>query len=230
MNFLQLAENLNPFMDQEGETYIEVEVPGIDRPEQIPLDTSLARDIVKAMLCSVVKRGFPTEQETRTAVDIIRGHAFPRPRRVAETSADYLIAKRPLAQAVLAVARKGGTKKPLPAMLATLNRMAQREGIDINKGPWPANEDSLGKQLSQMVALLHRKGVALVRNETDRPRTWTISPPSDGSVEPDGKVTDATSFVTEASVNPVTSQYCSGSEISDEQIQALMKEEEISNE
>jgi hypothetical protein len=185
----------------------------------------LARDIVKLMLCSVVKRGFPTDSEARAAMDVIRGYAFSRPRRVAETSADYLITKRPLAQAVLAMARKGGTKKPLRDLLAMLNRTALREGIDMNKGPWPVNEDALGKQLSLIMELVNRKGVMLVRNETERPRTWTIPPLYDGSVEPDGEVTGATPVEAETSVNPVTLQPPLDMGISDEEIEAIMKGE-----
>jgi hypothetical protein len=157
-------------------------------------------------------------------MDVLRGRAFTHPRRIAELSADYLIAKRPFAQAVLSLARKGGAKKTLPELLAKLNRIAQRDGIDTTRGPWPMNEDALGKQLSLLQPLLALKRLELIRHEHERPRAWTIPPLLDGSVEPDGHVTAVTAVEAQTLKNPVTSASRSGPGISDEEIQALLEE------
>ena len=115
MSLLDLIQAFNPFMDGEGETYIEVEVEGTDRLGQIPLDTALARDIVKSQLCPLVKSGFPTDRDTRAAMDVLRGHAFTHPRRIAELSADYLIAKTSPCSGGSFSVRKGGQRRPCPS-------------------------------------------------------------------------------------------------------------------
>lgn len=222
MDFRQLAQSLEPFMDAAGETHILVQVEGIEQVQEVPIDTPLARSVVKSMLCPILRKGYPTDHETRTALDVIQGLAFHGVRREAKASADYQIARKPLAQAVMAVARTGGTKKGLPKLLATLTRAAQREGIDIRKGPWPANEDALGKQLSALVPILAAKGVALTRHENERPRTWTIGilpEERDGS---GGQVTDANAEHQMISAGPDTSDAAPEEGMTDAELATLL--------
>lgn len=176
MNFRELAESLDPFMDPEGDTYLRIQVDDRSEAQEILVDSPTAIAVVKTLLCSILKKGYPTDHETRTALDVIRGVAFQSSRQTADPKADPDFLRQPLARAVVSIARKGGVTKELPALLAHLNKAALREGIDIRKGRWPATVDALGKQLSQLVQSLAKEGVALLRNENDRPRTWTIRP------------------------------------------------------
>jgi hypothetical protein len=176
MNFRELAESLDPFMDPEGDTYLRIQVDDRSEVQEILVDSPMAIAVVKTLLCSILKKGYPTDHETRTALDVIRGVAFQSSRRMADPKADPDFLRQPLARAVISIARKGGVTKELPALLAHLNKAALREGIDTKKGRWPATVDALGKQLSQLVQSLADEGVALLRNENDRPRTWTIRP------------------------------------------------------
>jgi hypothetical protein len=103
------------------------------------------------------------------------------------------------------LARKGGTKKPLPALLSLLIRTAEREDIDMKKGPWPTNEDALGKQLSSLKPVMAAKGVQLVRHN-ERPRAWSISPLIEGSDEGDVEVADTKTREDAGSANADTSR------------------------
>lgn len=191
MSFLHIAQSLDPFIDKDGKTFIQVQIDGTDRFEQIALDTPLGRKLVRSLLCPTFAKGFATDHETRVALEVIEAIAFLKPRRQANANVDQEIARKPLAKAVLGIARRGGTKKEVSQLLAMLHRAAQREGIDIKKGAWPANEDALGKQLSLLIELMLKKGVTITRHATERPRTWSISALLDGSDERDGNVADA---------------------------------------
>lgn len=205
MDFKQLAQALNPFTDKRGETYIQVAVEGSKRKQQVPIDTPLARSVIRSMLCGFLKRGYPTDHETRIAVEVIVGLAFTRKRHEAKFSADHQIARHPLAQTVLVIARKGGTKKDPASLLGMLTRVALREDIDIKKGPWPTNEIALGKQLAGLRKVLAAKGVRVVRHKNDRPRKWSISPTTEAPDGRDGEVTHATANETRPSAEPDTS-------------------------
>ena len=200
----QLAQKLDPFMDRGEETYIQVSVEGETATHQIPLDSPLARSIICSQLALIVKSGIPTDHQTRTAIEVVRAEAYIRTRGVATCSVDYQISRKPLAQAVLVVAKKGGTKKTLPALLSLLIRTAEREGIDIKKGPWPSNQDALGKQLSVLVPVMAAKGIQLVRHN-ERPRTWSVSPLIEGSGESDDEVTGTNPLGGSGSVTDDTS-------------------------
>lgn len=205
MDLHQLVQQFDPFMDQSGEPYIQVSVEGEADIHQIPLDSPLAGSIIRSQLARVVKDGIPTDHQTKAVIEIIRGEAYVRVRRVATCSVDYQIARKPLAEAILAVSRKGGTKKTLPSLLSLFIRTAEREGIDMKKGPWPRTVDALGRQLSQLVPLLAAKGVQLTRHN-ERPRTWSISPLIGGSDEIDAEVTGSKSYEDVTSINGDTSR------------------------
>lgn len=112
MDLHQLAQQFEPFMDRGGEFYIQVSVNGETELHQIPLDSPLAGSIIRSQLAKVVKNGILTDHQARTAIEVIRGEAYVRARAVATCSVDHQIARRPLAQAVLAVARRGGPRSP----------------------------------------------------------------------------------------------------------------------
>lgn len=175
MSFLHIAQSLDPFMDKDGETFIHVQIEGTDRLQQIALETQLGRKVVRSLLCPIFSKGFATDHETRVALEVIEAIAFQKPRRQAHANVDQEIARKPLAKAVLVIAREGGTTKEVSQLFAMLHRAAQREEIDIKKGAWPHNEDALGKQLSLLIELMRKKGVELTRNANVRPRTWSIS-------------------------------------------------------
>jgi hypothetical protein len=204
VSFKLIAQSLDPFADPEGDTYIQVQVEGNSKQEVIPVDSPHGMAVLRARLCDVLKKGFPTDHETRVAVDVIKGYAFERKRRQATAAADYLIAQKPLAQAVLAVASSGGTTKNVPRLLATLTNHALRNAIDTRSVSWPRNEDSLGRQLSLLAPLLSRKGVKLTRQRNNE-RTWTISPLVEKSVEGDEEVSVTTADTGSGSNVPVTS-------------------------
>ena len=205
MDLNQLAQELDPFMDRGGDTYIQVSVEGETAMHQIPLDTPLANSIIRSQLAQIVKSGIPTDHQTRTAVEVVRAEAYIRARGVATGSVDYQISRKPLAQVVLVVARKGGTKKTLTALLALLIRTAEREGIDMKKGNWPSNQDALGKQLSSLVPVMAAKGIQLIRHN-ERPRTWSISPLIEGSGESDDEVSGTNPLGGSGSATDDTSQ------------------------
>lgn len=195
MSFRQLAVSLQPFIDPGGEVYITVDIDGQAQAEVIPLDSRQARSIVRSRLCDVIKRGFPTDHETRTALDVLYGYAYEQKRQEAKASLDYLIARKPLAQAVILMAKKGGTQKTPKQLLAAVNNVALTNGIDTKSGPWPTSEDSLGKQLSSLAGLLKRKGVVIEPGRSDE-RYWTIHCYSAAS---DESVGDVTSEIAESS-------------------------------
>ena len=79
--------------------YVTVEVAGETTPQVIPLDSKHAKAVVRNRLCDLVKRGFPTDHETRTAIDVLHGYAFEQKRQVPETSLEHLIGAKPPAHA-----------------------------------------------------------------------------------------------------------------------------------
>jgi hypothetical protein len=87
VDFQQLAQSLEPFMNAAGDTYIRITVDGCDNPQEIPIESPVAENLVRAMLCPLIKRGFPTDHESRVALKVIVGYAFKRPRREAQFSA-----------------------------------------------------------------------------------------------------------------------------------------------
>jgi hypothetical protein len=232
MDLYQLAQKFNPFMDQNGEPFLQVTVEGENEPHQIALDSPMAGSLIRSELTQIVKNGIPTDHQTRTAIEVIRGVAYVRARAIAKYSVEHQISRKPLAQAVLAIARKGGTKKTLPALLAMFIRVAAREGLDMKKGPWPSNEDALGKQLSPLIPILAEKGVQLVRHVNERPRTWSISALVEGSDENDANVAIPNTTEVKISIKDVTSQPeskprseedDSGPILSDEHLAGLLK-------
>jgi hypothetical protein len=191
MTAIQVAQQLDPFADDDVETYIQVAINGAIEPEQVPIDSPTGLSLVRSMLAEHKERGIPTDHEVRAMVAIIKGIAYRRQRKPALIAAKHQIAQRPLAQAVLVIAKEGGTRADLPRLLAKVNHVVERESIEIKGKSWPKNEDALGCQLSSIQKLLAAVGVPIVRNENDRPRTWTIPPDtsSDGSL---AKVTGRT--------------------------------------
>ncbi len=206
MDLNQLAQSFDPFMDRSKEAYIQVAVDGEEEVEQLDLKSPLAQSLIRAALAKLVKNGIPTDHQTRAASDVVWALAYGRARGIAKHNVEHQISRKPLAQAVLVIARKGGTKKSLSALLAMLVRAAEREGIDMKKGPWPSNEDALGKQLSPLIPILAEKGVELVRHANERPRTWSISALCEGSGESDGDVTALSTLETSHSADNDTSR------------------------
>ena len=187
MSFRQLTLSLQPFCDPGGEVYVTVEVAGESTPQVIPLDSKHAKAVVRNRLCDLVKRGFPTEHETRTAIEVLHGYAFEQKRQVAEMPLEHLIGSKPLAKAVVAIAKKGGTQKTPKQLLAAVNSVAMAEHIDTRSPAWPVNEDALGKQMSSLKGLLKRLGVVIETSRGDE-RHWTIHPYSHESDEGVGNV------------------------------------------
>jgi hypothetical protein len=107
-------------------------------------------------------------------VQIIKGIACKRGRQEASITARTQVADSPLIRAVVAFSRQGGSRSTCSRLLSQLTRVAAEEGIVLKGKPWPKNEDSLGKMLSQCMPLLSKLGVPIQRNMNDRPRTWTI--------------------------------------------------------
>lgn len=184
----ELARQLDPFTDGQGETYFHVTVDGTDVPEQVSVESRAGQDVLRSLLAEQRESGVPTDHEVKGMACVLRGFAFRLPRREPEAAASHLLTQKPLAQAVLAIARDGGTRADPTRLLAKLNHIAHREGIDTRDKPWPRNEDALGRQLSGLLKLLAGLKVVVVRNENDRPRTWTIPPATSGDGSPD-KVT-----------------------------------------
>jgi hypothetical protein len=191
VSFRQLALSLQPFCDPGGEVYVNVEVAGETAPQVIPLNSKHAKAVVRNRLCDLLKRGFPTDHETRTALNVLHGYAFEQKRQVAETSLEHLIGNKPLAQAVVVIAKKGGTQKTPKQLLAAVNSVAMAEQIDTRAPSWPVNEDSLGKQMSSLKGLMKRLGV-VIESSRDDERHWTIRPYSSESDESVGNVSGET--------------------------------------
>jgi hypothetical protein len=189
MSFKQIAQSLEPFMDPSGDVYVTVEVEGKPSPEIVPLESRQGRAVLRTRLCDYLSKGYATDHEMRSAVEVVYGHAFERERQIADTAWEYLIAQKPLAEAVLAIAGSGGTESTPSQLLAKVNTVASRQGIDTKRGPWPHSEDSLGRQLSQLVPLLASAGIRVDRRRGNQ-RQWTIHPPESTSDGCDGEVAD----------------------------------------
>lgn len=192
MSFRTLAQSLDPFIDPGGDTFIMIEIEGKAEPETIPLQSRQGQAVLRARLCDHLKKGYPTDHELRSATEVIYGYAFEKERKVATTSIEYLIATKPLAQAIIAIAETGGTQASPSKLLAKVNTIATRQAIDKTKGPWPHSEDSLGCLLSQLEALLRTAGIRLERGRGNE-RWWRVEPIQPQGVESDGEVSDANS-------------------------------------
>ena len=180
MTAMQIVQDLEPFADDDGETFVQVAVEGAEEPEQIPIESATGYMIVRSILAEHKERGLPTDHEVRSMVEVAKGLAYRRSRRPSSLAGKHLIAQSPLAQAVIHVAKDGGTRSELSRLLAKVNHVARREGIDTTGKRWPKSEDALGCQLSAIQKLLTAAGVPIARNENDRPRTWTIPPLTSG--------------------------------------------------
>ncbi len=193
MDFYSLARSFEPFQDTSGDVLIQVRVEGETTLQQLFIDSPQALAIVTAEICQNLKAGYPSRTQVLTFLDILRGIAFRKPRQHARPSHASVFERQPLAQAVLGIAKAGGTRKPLPQLLASLVREAQRQRLDLSRGPtWPNSEDSLGKQLSSLITPLAALGVTLTRHDTDRPRTWSIASIDEERDASDEQVTDGT--------------------------------------
>jgi hypothetical protein len=188
MSFKQVAQSLDPFIDPGGDLFITVQIGGKRKAEAVPMDSRQGKAILRARLCDVLKKGYPTEHETRAAVEVIYGYALELKERTANASVEYLIAQQPLAQAIRILAKKGGTTKTPTKLLAAVNTIAIREAIDTKKGPWPMSPDSLGVQLKKLTELLKKAGVLVSKSRGDD-RLWTIQPIEAKSDGGDGNVT-----------------------------------------
>lgn len=190
MDLEAIIQFFDPFMDPSGEAYIQVLPHGVSEAHQIPLDSPTARSLIRAELARALRGRLPTKHERDSCMDVLFAAAYLAERKKAALSFADLVARDPVAQAVLAIHRRGGTKQPPKQLLISLARIARLEGIDITKGKWPPNEDSLGRRLSGFVEPFTKAGIPITRDDT-RPRTWTIPPrlfTSDGSGR---KVADA---------------------------------------
>ena len=205
MTFIQIAQSLDPFLDLAGDAYVRIVVDGKPEPQVVPLESRQGMAVLRARLCDVLKKGYPTDHETRSAVEVVYGYAFERDREVAVAAVEYLIAQKPLAEAVLAIAHSGGTEATPSRLLAKVNTVATRQGIDTQKGPWPHSEDSLGRQLSQLVPLLESAGVGL-RRVRGNERRWIIPPIELERDEGDGQATSTSGVPSMTSDEPDTNR------------------------
>jgi hypothetical protein len=176
MNLQQLAHSFEPFRDGEGVFYIRIPKPDSDELVDLPLDTEEASDTIFWHLCEAHPNGRSNNAELQAVIRAFRGLARSRPPR--EPAGILLLAHKPLAKAVIAAARRGGTTKDDEALLGYLNRLALDEGIDTATGspPWPKTVQGLGKQLGLLKPLLATSGISLIYHDTARPRKWTIPP------------------------------------------------------
>jgi hypothetical protein len=206
MKLIDLADSLDPFMDLQGEVFLQILIDGEDAPQQLPLDTPWGQNIVCKKLAEVNSDSRPTDHQVKIATQIIKGVAFEKPRRAANRAVAHLISQRPLAQAVIAIAKAGGARCDATRLLPKLNKMATRERIDTTKGrlPWPRNEDSLGSQLRDIMELVAAIGGRLEYDKDSRPREWVIHP-LDASDEGAKEVTVLSPHPTSASVEAGTS-------------------------
>jgi hypothetical protein len=175
------------------------------------MDSRQGRAILRARLCDVLKKGYPTEHEMRAAVEIVYGYALELEERTANASVEYMIAQQPLAQAVRILAKKGGTTKTPTKLLAAVNTIAIREEIDTKRGSWPTSPDSLGVQLTKLTDLLKKAGVLATKSRGDD-RLWTIQPIKPAGDGRDGKETGGNAGVTNENDEPDTSPASEGDE------------------
>lgn len=227
MNLAELVASLQPFMNAQGETFIQVIMSDDKTVEQMALDDPLARCVVRNLLCKYLRRGHPTEKETRIALDVIIGEAFQRSRKDADLSIARRLQQEPLALAVLATSKTGDMLKTPADLLVLLRRTAEREGISTDHVKWPKSEDSLGKQLTRLIPLLAAAGVTVKRHD-ERPRKWSItSLPEAARDRSDIEVTDASPTPTVTCEADDTCQWADevNQEITNEMLNHLTKEQ-----
>ncbi len=204
MELAVLIQAFEPIMDPTGEAYIQVCTKGAIEPIQLPLEALPARRLIRAELSRMLGGVLPTDHQTRSCMDVLWAWAFYGNRTVAALSLEYLLTYDPVAQAIMALYKKGGAKQPAKPLLSTLARIAKMEDIDITKGNWPANEDALGCRLRAFVEPFAKAGIAITYDYKARPRTWCIPPRIRPSGVSDSKVSDATAHHVMDSASPDT--------------------------
>ena len=125
------------------------------------------------------KRGVPNKTELQSLKHMISGHASMRPRREAKFLGTELMQQKPLALAVIEIAKQGPTRDTPSNWLAKVNNIIRLKGIVVRDPSWPTTEDALGHQFSSIVPIVALSGVRLERHENDRPRTWSAYLESD---------------------------------------------------
>ncbi len=205
-----LFQCFEPIMDPSGEAYIQACTEGAVKPIQLPLESLPARCLIKGELFRMLGGVLPTDHQTRSCMDVLWAWAFHGNRTVAELSLEYLLTYDPVAQAIMALHRKGGAKQSAKPLLSILARIAKMEGIDITKGNWPVNEDALGCRLRAFIGPFAIGGISITYTDRTRPRTWCIPPRLRPSGVSGSKVSDANVDPQSSSTSRDTSDPLSG--------------------
>jgi|GEM_PF-5270129 len=210
---LNLIIGLSPFVDESGQVYIcRPMYQEEGRPTEYveaPLNSPQTRRYVKAVFGPHARRGYLTEAETKTIIEMIEGQALCKPPRPLSNCTPEVVQQNPLALAVRRLAEQGPTRAAASNLLTKLNSIVRQHGIKVDQLTWPTTEDALGVQLTDLVRIMRLMGVILFRHENARPRAWTIclvedAPPGQG-VEGVGEASPPTSLLNGASDVTATS-------------------------
>ena len=194
---LELIVSLAAFMTKSGAVFIKrprQTHEGQTEFEQVPLKSPQTLKWLKNLFGPKTKRGYVTDGELRTFVDMIEGYAIGQPLGELSSCSSELIHQKPLIHGLLLLAKQGPTRDTPSNLLAKVNTTLRQHGIVVDDPSYPATEDAFGRQLISLQDDARQMGVFLLRHENDRPRTWSVylvEDAPDTSVESDApKVTD----------------------------------------
>ena len=167
-----LCTVLDPFLDEHGKLH--VTLPDSSGKCQLwPANSPEVRAFVSAWLFEQGDDGLPSSAAIQSVCELLRGIALRKPRQIATTSQGLPVLTR-LEEVVQIYANEGGGSGTPTELRRRLTDLASRRQLLKGAENWPDSEDALGKQLAAAREKLAAYGVVLNRNETARPRTWSI--------------------------------------------------------
>jgi hypothetical protein len=174
---VELIVSLAAFMTRSGTVFINrprQTHDGRTEFEQVPLQSPQTRKWLKNLFGPKTKRGYVTEAELRTFIDMIEGYAIGRPLGELSSCSAELIHQKPLMHGLYLLAKLGPTRDTPAHLLAKTNTTLRQHGIVVDDPSYPATEDAFGRQLTSLQDDARQMGVVLQRHENDRPRTWSV--------------------------------------------------------
>ncbi len=174
---VELIVSLAAFMTRSGTVFINrprQTHDGRTEFEQVPLQSPQTRKWLKTLFGPRIKRGYVTEGELRTFIDMIEGYAIGKPLGELSSCSAELIHQRPLMHGLYLLSKQGPTRDTPANLLAKTNTTLRQHGIVVDDPSYPATEDAFGRQLISLLDDARQMGVILQRHENDRPRTWSV--------------------------------------------------------
>ncbi len=147
--FSNQAKAQNPFQTKSGSFYIKRPRrtdEGETQYEVVPLDSPSTRMYLKAIFGPLTSRGFVTEAEFRTIVEMIKGIAIEQPLGELSDCGAETIQHKPVLQGLLLMASKGPFRESPANLLAKVATELRLNGIVVDDPTFPTTEDAFGRQ------------------------------------------------------------------------------------